>query len=223
MPTFDTIQQGADNRNLVRKIQKAVALLAPKSVALPDSLYVSGTLMDFETAGWKPVGLISPDGYSFSREVEKENIDALGYASPVRSDVTTVPRQVSFTALEKGRRHMLELTLGTDLSAVTQNTTTGEIVVDEPDLPVDAEYRLLVIGSDGATSDNWIMGRGYGLVKLANGGSETWGREGAVSTEITLDVYTDDEIGVPVRHYIAGTGAVAAAADLGFTAAPVTP
>lgn len=217
MPTFETIQQGADNRNLVRKIQRAVALLAPKSVELPATLYTAGSLMDFEAAGWKPVGLVSSDGYSFSREMEKENIDALGYASPVRSDVTTVPRQVTFTALQKGIRHMLELTLGTDLSAVTQDPTTGEIVVDEPDLPVDAEYRLLVIGTDGATADNWVMGRGYGAVKLASGGSESWGREGAVSSEITLDVYTDDEIGVPVRHYIAGTGAVAHAEDLGFT------
>lgn len=217
MPTFDTIQQDADNRNLVRKIQKAVALLAPTTVELPESLYEGGSLIDFAAAGWKPVGLVTADGFSFSREVEKENIDALGYASPVRSDVTTVPRQVSFTALEKGRRHMLELTLGTDLTGVTQDPTTGEIVVDEPDLPVDAEYRLLVIGSDGATADNWVMGRGYGSVKLANGGSETWGREGAVSSEITLDVYTDDEIGVPVRHYIGGTGAVKAQDVLGFT------
>lgn len=218
MPTFDALQQEADNRNLVRKIQKAVAFLAPKTVDLPDSLYTTGELTDLAAAGWLPVGLVSPDGYSFSREMERENIDALGYASPVRSDVTTVPRQVTFTALEKGRKHMMELLYGTNLDSVTQDPATGEIVIDEPDLPVDAEYRLLIIGSDGPTAENWIMGKGYGSVKLANGGAETWGREGAVSTEITLDVFTDDELGVPVRHYIAGTGAVAHADVLGYTA-----
>lgn len=223
MPTFDTIQQGADERALVRKIQKAVAFLAPKTVDLPTSLYEAGSLVDLKAAGWLPVGLVTPDGYNFSREVEKENIDALGYASPVRSDVTTVPRQITFTALEKGRKHMEELTKGTDLSAVTQDPTTGEIVIDEPDLPVDAEYRILVIGSDGPTAENWILGKGFGSVKLANGGSETWGREGAVSTEITLDVFTDDELGVPVRHYMGGTGAVTHSDVLGFTQAPVTP
>ena len=217
MPTFDALQQEADNRNLVRKIQKAVAFLAPKTVDLPESLYTTGELTDLAAAGWLPVGLVSPDGYNFSREVEKENIDALGYASPVRSDVTTVPRQVTFTALEKGRKHMMELVYGTNLDSVTQDPTTGEVVIDEPDLPVDAEYRLLIIGSDGPTAENWIMAKGYGAVKLASGGAETWGREGAVSTEITLDVFTDDELGVPVRHYIAGTGAAAHSDVLGYT------
>ena len=216
-PTFETIQQGADSRALIRKVQRAVAFLATKDVDLPDSLYEGGSLADLKAAGWLPVGIVSTDGYSFSREVEKEDVNALGYASPVRSDVTTVPRQITFTALEKGRKHMAELVYGTDLSAVTQDPVTGEVVFDEPDLPVNAEYRLLVIGSDGATAENWVLGKGYGAVKLASGGSESWGQEGAVSSEITLDVFTDDEIGVPVRHYMGGTGALKHKDVLGYT------
>ena len=96
MPTFSTIQADADERSLVRKIQKAVAFIAPKSVELPEALTGADSLpIDLKTAGFLPVGLVSPDGYTFSREVEKEDIDALGYASPVRSDVTRVPRSVS--------------------------------------------------------------------------------------------------------------------------------
>lgn len=222
MPTFDTLRQGNDSRQLVRKIQKAIAVLAPKSVELPDSLFgTGGTLIDLKALGFLPVGLVSPDGYNFARDIESEQVDALGYASPVRSDTTRVPRQVTFTALEKGRKHMTELIYGTSLASTVQDPTNGEVVFDEPDLPVDAEYRLLIIGADGPADEQWILGKGYGAVKLSAGGAESWGQEGAASTEITLDVFTDDEIGTPVRHYMGGTGAVKHKDVLGYTA--VTP
>lgn len=217
MPTFQTLQQEADERALVRKIQRAIAFVGPKSVDLPDSLFdVGGALIDLKALGFLPVGLVTPEGFEFGREVSKSDISALGYASPVRSDVDAVTRSITFTALESGKKHMLELSLGTDLSAVTQ-AANGEIVIDEPDLPVGQEYRLLVIGSDGPAAENWILGRGYGSVKLASADSQTWGTSDAVQQSYTFDVFTDDEIGTPVRHYIGGTGAVTHKLALGFT------
>ncbi|GAA3405056.1 hypothetical protein [Pseudarthrobacter polychromogenes] len=221
-PTFATQMAEADSRALIRKIQRAIGFLAPLTVELPTTLYNAGSLIDLKTAGFLPVGIVSPDGWNFSREIEKEDVDALGYASPVRSDVTRVPRSVSFTPLEKGRKHMLELTYGTDLSGVTQ-AANGEIVFDEPDVPINAEYRLLVLGDDGPATENWILGKGFGRVKLSGTAEEVWGREGTVSSQITLDVFTDDELGTPVRHFIAGTGAVKYKDVLGFTQAPVGP
>jgi hypothetical protein len=219
MPTFDTIRQDSDARELIRKIQKAIAFLAPKSVDLPDTLFSgAGALIDLKTAGWLPIGIVTPDGYEFGRDISKEDVTALGYASPVRSDITEVARTVTMTPLETGRKHMLELTYGTDLSAVTQSATTGEIVFDEPDLPVGAEYRLLIIGSDGPAAENWILGRGYGSVKLASTDSQKWGTGDPVQQPLTFDVFTDSEVGAPVKHYIGGTGALVHKTTLGFTA-----
>ena len=218
MPSFATIQAEADERSLVRKIQKAVAFIAPMSVELPEAITGADSLpIDLKAAGFLPVGLVTPDGYNFGREIESEDIDALGYAAPIRSDTTRVPRSVSFTVLEKGRKHMLELVYGTDLTGVTQGVN-GELVIDEPDLPVDAEWRLLIVGSDGPAVNNWILGKGYGAVKLNATGEEVWGREGAVSQQLTFNVFTDDEVGVPVKHYFGGTGAKASTV-LGFTKA----
>lgn len=218
MPTFDTIRQDSDNRNLVRKIQKAIAFLAPMTVALPTTLFgAGGALIDLKTIGWLPVGLVTPDGYEFGRDVSKEDVTALGYASAVRSDVTEVARSVTMTALETGLKHMLELTLGTDLTATTQSLANGELVIDEPDLPVGKEYRLLVIGSDGPAANNWILGRGYGSVKLASTDSQKWGTGDPVQQALTFDVFTDSVVGVPVKHYIGGTGAVANKVAMGFT------
>lgn len=219
MPTFDTVRQGADERALIRKIQKAVAFIAPDTVDLPASLFSgAGMLIDLKAAGWLPVGMVTPDGYEFGRDVSKSDISAFGYAGPVRSDVESVARSITMTPLETGRKHMLELALGTDLTAVAQSPTTGEVVFDEPDLPVDKEYRMLIVGSDGPAAENWILGRGYGRVKLASTDSTTWGTSDPVSQPLTFDVFTDTETGAPVKHYMGGTGAVKHKLVTGFAA-----
>lgn len=217
MPTFDTIRQAADNRKLVRKIQKSFAFIIPQDTPLPESLYATGSLIDFGALpGAVSLGIVTPDGWGFGREMEKEEVDGLGYASAVRSDVTKVPRTVTVTILEFGRKEIQELKHGLVITA-TQDPTTGEVVYDEPDLPVNREYRLIVVGQDGPADEEWIMGKGFGAVKLASTGDEAWGAD-AISTEFTFDVFTDDETGTPVRHYLGGTGALKFKDVLGYTA-----
>lgn len=219
MATVDEIRQGADHRSLVRKVQKAYAFLLPTTAPLPTSLYTTGALTDFNaTAGAISLGLVSPDGWNFSREIETEDINALGYGSPVRTDITVVPRSVTVTALESNRKEIQELKYGTVITE-TQSATTGEIVFDEPDLPNSAEYRLVVVGADGPADEEWIMGKGFPRVKLTGTGEEVWGQEGAVSQELTFSVFNDDETGTPVRHYLGGTGAVKYKDVLGYTQA----
>lgn len=215
--TVPELQAASDDRSLVRKISRAVAFLARPDVELPESLTDETGALQELPVGWLPVGIVTPEGYTFGNDIEKEDIDALGYASPVRSDIVRVARSVSFTALEYGRRHMLELKHGVDLSGVSQSAG-GEVTFDEPDLPIGEEWRLLVIGQDGPASAEWLLGKGYPRVKLASVGEETWSREGGKVQEYTLDVFTDDDLGTPVRHYIAGTGAAAASDVLGFDA-----
>lgn len=219
MTTFAELQNQSDQRKLVRKIQKAVALIAPRDVELPETLFTGpGQLVNLKDAGWLPLGIVTPDGYEFEREVETEDIDGLGYASPVRTDITRVPRSITTTLIETGRKHVNELIYGTDLSTVTQDPQTGEVVFDEPDMPANREYRLLLLGQDGPADEEWVLGKGYGTVSLTAGGGATWGQEGAVGSEVTLKVYSDDEIGTPVRHYLGGTGALKYKDVLGYKA-----
>lgn len=220
MPTFDEIRNEADKPAFVRKVQKAVAMLARMDAELPEKLLTGpGEFVDLKTAGFLPIGLVTPDGYQFGREVEKSDIDALGYASPVRSDIDRVPRSITFTSLETGRKHMNELIYGTNLDSVEMSPTTGEVVFDEPDMPIAEEFRLIVAAVDGPADTQWVMGKGFPRVKLAGGGAEQWQKEGAKSTEITLDVFSDDELGVPVRHYLGGTGALKYKDVLGYSVA----
>ncbi|MEV8149954.1 hypothetical protein AB0O52_17640 [Arthrobacter sp. NPDC080073] len=220
--TFEALRQESDNRGLIRKVQKAVVLLraASENKPLPTTLFAAdGGLADFKTEGWLPVGMITPDGIEFGRDASEEEVKALGYSGAVRTDVTEVARSVKFTPLEHGRQHMLELAYGTDLSAVTQSATTGEIVFDEPEMPSNKEYQMLVLGVDGPADNQWLLGRAYGATKLSASDAQKWGSTDPVTTPLTMKVLTDAVTGVPLRHFMGGTGALKAKTVLGFTAA----
>ena len=218
MPTFAELMQDADHRGLVRKAKRAMGFIAPKSVELPEVITGPDSLpVDLKALGFKPIGLVTPDGYRFGRDVETDDVDALGYSSFVRTDVLRVARTIAFNPLQFGQRHLNEVRYGMDLSGVTPDATTGEIVFDEPDLPMDDEYRLIVVADDGPAANNWILGRGYGAVKLASADEEAWGQS-VISNALTFNVFVDDELGAPVRHYLGGTGAKASADVLGYAA-----
>src|SRR5699024_11504890 len=97
--TVAELQDANDRPNLVRKIQRAVAFLAPKSATLPDTLFgTNGDLTELP-ADYKPVGIVTADGYVFGDALDKEDIEALGYVSPVRSDITPVARSIKIATL----------------------------------------------------------------------------------------------------------------------------
>lgn len=214
--TFAELQAASDSQSLIRKVLRAVAFIGPMTAALPDALTdTTGKLLELPET-FLPVGIVTPDGYTFGKDIDKDDIDALGYSAPVRSDIVAVARTISFTVLEYGKKNLNEVAAGMVIAA-TQDSGSGEIVYDEPSLPIGAEYRLLVLGDDGAPDANWILGKGYPRVKLSDLGEEAWAKEGAVEQEFTFDVFTDDALGTPVRNYLAGTGAKAAADALGYS------
>src|SRR5690625_4813438 len=179
MVTVAELQAEFDNRGLIRKVTRAIAVLAPISVDLPETLTdETGELKELP-ADWLPVGIVWPDGYTFGADIDKDEIDALGYASPVRTDIMSVVRSITFTPLADGIVHMLELNGGQDLSGITPSAGGG-ITFDDADLPINAEWGRLGIGDDGPAPDNWVLGRGYPRVKLGERTEEQWQKEGAL-------------------------------------------
>lgn len=217
MPSFASIKTAADTTSAVHKALEALAFLAPVSVDLPAALLgVDKSPIDIVAAGFWPVGLVTPDGYTYGGDVEKSEVEALGYSVPVRSDIIRAPKTIAFTALESDRRQLAELLYGMDLSTLAA-TANGEIVFDEPPVPLGSEYRLLTIARDGTAASPYFRGRGYGRVKLANVPEEVWSASDPRQYPIELDVLLDDTLGTPVRHYIGGAGFDAVA--YGFLAA----
>ena len=61
-----------------------------------------------------------------------------------------------------------------------------------------------------------MLGKGYFSVKLQTTAEQVWGTEGTASNQITLNVFSGEESGVPVRHFMGGTGAMKHQDVLGF-------
>lgn len=215
MPTIGDIKQEANHSVLVRKVLQAVGFIAPYSADPVDSLIGSDGQLKEIPADYKSVGMVTKDdGFTFSFDTDSEDVEALGYSSPVRTDITGQTKTVNLKALET-KRTTLELAYGIDLSAV-EPSADGEVMFDLPELVGQRFYRLLIIGADGDADDAWFLGKFYPRLSITEVGDMQWVSSDALSYDITGTAYTDTALGTPQREFIAGPAAVANADILGF-------
>lgn len=213
--SFTDLKASADNPNLVRKILEAVAFLAPEDAPEISALTDATGALQVLDESYLPVGLVTPDGYTFGGDTTTEDVPALGYTAPVRTDITGQTRTVAFTALEAYKRTLLELAYGIDLSSVVQGAN-GEIVFDHPDRPLQRFYKLLVIGRDGSGSGEWFRGKWFPRASVTSFPEEVWSSGDPTQYPITVSTYVDDVIGTGERDFIAGAAALASKTELGF-------
>jgi len=218
MVAFADLKATADNPNLVRKILEAVAFLGPEDAAEIEALTDTSSVLTALPTDYLPVGLVTPDGYTFGGDTNTEAVEALGYSAPVREDITSATRTVAFTALESFRKQLLELVYGLDLSGVTK-AASGEITFDHPARPLQRFYRLIVIGRDGSGANEWFRGKFFPRVSVTSFPEEVWSAANPIQYPITLSTYVDDVVGTGERDFIAGLGSKNSTA-LGFAAAP---
>lgn len=206
--TIEALKKKHNRRGNVRKGLNVMVFMAPVSATLPEAITEgSGQLTELDP-GWWPVGMMTKDGLTVSADASKEEVEALGYVEAVRTDIIKAPKTIKFSVYEVYRRHLQELVYGLDLSQTKASKTTGEVVFDEAPLPVFSEFRLLAVMADGPADDEWLLGRGYPRVKLASVPEEVWAPSDATKFDLELDVFTDEVLGTPCRHYIGGSGAL---------------
>lgn len=215
MPTFSEIKNKADSTKQVRKALEGVAFLAPISAAPIDSLTDATGALKALPADYEPVGLVSKDGYTFGGDTDTAEVEALGYASPVREDIVSRTREISFTAYEVFRRALLEVAYSIDLSNVKQDLANGELKFSHPSLPAKREYRLIIIAKDGSGADEIFRAKFFPRVSLSEMPEEAWSGEDAISFEVTLKAMVDSALGTGEVDFIAGPGAKADT-SLGF-------
>jgi hypothetical protein len=218
--TITAMRNAADAPTLIRKISQAAAFFAPLETAMPAKLTGGTGLLEAIPAGWVSLGIVTPEGYTFGSETTSNEVEAYGYSSPVRTDIEKVVKSIKVTPLEFGKRQVLEMLFGMDLSSIKQDKITGSIVFDEPSIPMSKEYRLLVIGVDGIADNEWIIGLGFPRVKITEMPETVFSPTDAYKFSISFTASTDTGVGTACRHYIEGTGPKAAKATLGFTQSP---
>lgn len=203
------MKNAADSPSLVRKGLEGLVFMRRKtsSTVLPESIFGTDKqpIALTTTEGFFPVGVLGTDGITWGREMEKSEVEAWGYGSPVRTDVTKAPKTVQFTALESDRRQLAEIVYGMDLSTIVPGAN-GEVVFDEPPTPSNDEYEAIALIRDGSASAPYFRAVGLPRIKLAEMDDEVWQAEDPRQYPMTFDVLTDDVLGTPARHYIGGVG-----------------
>ena len=100
MPTFSELKQAADDTSQVRKVLEAVAYWMPMSTPLPTTLLSADKSLNAVPTDAIPLGAVTKEGYKFSTDVEKSEVDAFGYANPVRTDIEKAPKSIEFTSVQ---------------------------------------------------------------------------------------------------------------------------
>lgn len=216
MTTIEALKKKHNRTTNVRKGLNALAFLAPMTATVPEAITDAGGALKEIPTDFLPLGLISTDGITNSADANTEDVEALGYAEAVRTDLTKAPKTVKFTVLEPIRKTIQQLVYGIDLSQTKASKTTGEITFDEAAIPALAEYRLLLVMADGPAADEWLIGRCYPRVKLSSLPDEKWAASDAMQFDLEFAAFMDETAGTSCRHYIGGSGAIRHRDAIGF-------
>ena len=213
---------------LTTKIQRLHLFKAPMSAPIPEAITgMSGDttpvveLLELDADdGWVDMGLIgSDDAPTWSRDMETEDLLAIGFRDAVRTEITSDVANLTATFLEKNR-HVIETYDNVDLSGVTPDPDTGEIKWIRPsDAPL-IKSRYAAYGQDGSGADRVWM------VKILTAGvidsvdDQTMGGEGFMTYPVTLKGLVDTDAGTSMITYMGGPGVKANLAAMGFTPTP---
>lgn len=212
-------QSEAENTRAVRKTLGAVLALAPENAPVPGALVdpTGKQVMSLPSTYW-PVGLLTPEGISHEREVETGAVDALGHFSPVREDIDSAVRRVTFRGYELHRANIVALSEGGSTASLPE-VEAHSVTVALPSRPLQRFYRCLAISFDGNLDAPWFDAYFYPRVSVTGFPSDTWARGEARSYEIGLTAYEDPALGYDKSTTFAGLGFSANAEALGWTIA----
>lgn len=214
--------------SLTTKIQRLHLFKAPMTAAIPEAITGMNTdvveLLELDVDdGWVDMGLIgSDDAPTWARDMETEDLLAIGFRDAVRTEITSDVANLTCTFLEKNR-HVIETYDNVDLSGVTPDPETGEVKWIRPsDAPL-IKSRYAAYGQDGSGADRVWM------VKILTAGvidsvdDQTYGGEGFLTWPVTLKGLVDTDAGTSMVTYMGGPGVKANLEAMGFAAPPVTP
>lgn len=211
-------------RELILKPHEAHVFGMPTTVAVPEFITGPDKMLAELPVGAFDFGLIDKeDAITLSREMEKSDINAIGYSNPVRSDFTSDIFGIAFKGLETNR-YNIESNLGLDLSAVEGDAVTGEVAFDQPQVPVVRRLRYLMVSRMGVGVDTIFFARLFLAGEVVETGEQTiTDGEGYLGWPFTINGMVDTTYGASVRHYFGGPGWDALLEDAGFTRGVVTP
>lgn len=206
------------NSDLIRKtLGGGVAFIAPYAAAAVTNLTAGalGTIQSLPVE-YKPLGWMTKDGATFPREIETSDVNSWGAKEPTRSDSTKDQSSCKIVCQET-RIETLSLYLGTALTALTADVTTGEVSIAKPEAPPKLYWRLLVIGRDINAAGEVYLGRFFPKAEVAERGELAMSDgDDPVQYELTFKAYYDTVLGTSERFLWAGPGWKSLKTAMGF-------
>lgn len=216
MATFASLS--GKNSGLIRKaLDGSLFVAAADADAIADLTTGASSALSALPTGYEDGGLMTDEGIRFSREIETSDITSWGRTEPTRSDVTrdVTGIQVDF---QETKALTISMYTGIDVSAMTPDATTGEIQIAKPAQPSAKYFRLLALAVDQSeTGDEIYIARFFPRAKVTDFSEQAWSKgDDALIWGMTFSATFDEELGYSQIDYLAGPGALALAADMGF-------
>lgn len=220
MADFDTLLDAHDE--LVTADLRAAIFFAPMTVDCPETLEdpTTGDLLipvGFESAGMIEKGA----GISLTHDTDSTDIEAYGFAEPVRTIISK--RSVSFDAdFLETKKTVIEKFWSATFAQFGAVSAKGGVTMKSPRLPKNIFYRCLIVGLDDVDGDDlypyWIFSK----VKLDSVDNQDIKDDGAASYKMTFKGQTDNQVGFPVLQGWCGPGWRKLVHKTGFVAAPTS-
>lgn len=223
MATYDDL--AVKKEELVRKPLDGSAFFAPLTAPLltEETLFGAGGVLQVLDEDYGDLGLLTPDGMGFSREVSNSDIMAFGRQTPVRSDITNDTTTLNVVALETNLRS-IGMATGANITAGSRSATSGALFIKKPPRPTPRQYRVLTIAVDNTDAGEIYIGRYLPKAKVTGFSDQAYGgTDNAIEWGTTLTSQFDKDAGYSEAWIFGGPGWNALLVEMGFTALPTTP
>lgn len=219
MATYDDLAEKQEE--LVRKPLDGSAFFAPLSADGIDETFVgAGGVLAALPTEYGDLGLLTPDGMGFSREVSNSDIMAFGRQTPVRSDITNDTTTLNVVALETNLQ-TIGMATGASITAGSRNATSGALMIRKPPRPTPRQYRVFCLAVDNTDDGEIYIGRFLPRAKVTGFSDQALGgTDNAIEWGTTLTSQFDKELGFSEAWLFGGPGWNALVDEMGFDAIP---
>ncbi|MFD8937327.1 phage tail protein [Streptomyces sp. NPDC059578] len=205
MPAADWNTLASLRRSMVRKALSYAIFIADTDAPVLTAPFDSSGVLQTLPSGYQPIGFTSDDGATWSGDYSLADVMSGQSAKPVRSDVETDTVTVQFVPIET---NTASTCLFEDLPLSALGAVGTPWDWSRPMAPPTIYRRLIGIARDtaeGGTDPIYIV-RHFPLALRSERGDQQWARPEAISHEVTMTAYHDDEAGTDSRTWIDGPG-----------------
>lgn len=202
---------------LIRKMTDASVFVGAHSASAITTLTGTDKLLLPLPAGYDDVGLLNSDGAQFARSVDTSEVKSNGRVEPSRVDIKKDTTTLKVSCQET-KMTTIGLYTGQDMTAITADPTSGEVVIAKSPRPTTKYYRVLALGVDLTDAGELYVARFMPRARVTDYDDQGFKSEEdeALLYGVTLTGFVDKVLGFSERWHFGGPGWFALLTQMGF-------